>query len=149
MSENVEIIIGVLIFIIIMVKMYFTNKNKSTIINSGDKKSIIMNESIIEKVVDKVFSGSFSMLVLVGSTYCIIILSCIYLMAKGRIDAKDFFLVVSGTGTVFMALWKDYNNLPKPTVLSTTQTQQVETTPKQNGGISEKTQIIDSSTTSK
>ena len=72
-----------------------------------------MNDNIFEKIVDKLFSGSFSMLVLIGSTYCMIILSCVYLTAKGKIATNDFLLLVGGLGTVFMALWKDYLGVKK------------------------------------
>lgn len=67
-----------------------------------------MNDNIFEKIVDKLFSGSFSMLVLIGSTYCIIMLGCVYLAAKGKIPMNEFLILVGGLSTTFMACWKDY-----------------------------------------
>ena len=67
-----------------------------------------MNDNIFEKIVDKIFSGSFSMLVLVGATYCIIMLACVWLAAKGKIPMNEFLILIGGLGTTFMALWKDY-----------------------------------------
>lgn len=78
-----------------------------------------MNQDILGKIIDKVFSGSFSMLVLVGITYCIIMISCVYLAARGKIPMNDFLILVAGLGTTFMALWKDYTGSSKTTTTNT------------------------------
>jgi len=71
------------------------------------------NYNIIERIVDKLFSGSFSVLIMVGVTYCVVVMCCVYLTLKGRLDPKDFLLIVGGLSTVLMALWKDYMALKK------------------------------------
>lgn len=69
--------------------------------------------NLMERVIDKLFSGSFSLLVMFGLTYCFVITCCIYLAFKGKIEPKDFLLIVGGLGTAVMAMWKDYLALKK------------------------------------
>lgn len=78
-----------------------------------ERRINIMNENILNKIIDKVFSGSFSLLVMFGSTYCTVILLCTYLAAKGKIPINEYLILVAGmTGTLTM-FWKDYNQIKK------------------------------------
>ena len=68
---------------------------------------------LLERIVDKLFSGSFSMLVMIGWTYCVIMIGSLYMAIKGKLPVDTFLGMVAGLSGVFMALWKDY--LTKPT----------------------------------
>lgn len=58
----------------------------------------------------KIFSGRYLVLVMLTTTYCIIMIGCLYLAAVGKVP-MDFFqgLVTGGLGATLMAVWKDYS----------------------------------------
>lgn len=71
------------------------------------------NYNILERVVDKLFSGSFSLLIMFGITYCLVIMCCVYMVLKGKIESGDFLILVGGLSGTLMAFWKDYIALKK------------------------------------
>lgn len=65
-------------------------------------------KAIIEKIIDKLMSGRYSMLVLFGLTLCVIATISLYLLIKGRIEKETFMTIVAIVATNFTMMWKDY-----------------------------------------
>lgn len=63
---------------------------------------------LLSKIVDKLFSGKFALLVMVGITYCMSVYLLAYLVIKGKVDGEKFIIFAGGFGTLLGMMWKDY-----------------------------------------
>lgn len=63
---------------------------------------------IISKIIDKLFSGKFALLVMVGFTYSILLYCCVWLVFKGKIEGKELIGLIGGVSAILVMLWKDY-----------------------------------------
>lgn len=66
---------------------------------------------IMKMAVEKLLGGRYLVLLMLTSTYCFIMIGCLYLATVGKIDMQFFQgLVTGGLGATLMAVWKDYAN---------------------------------------
>ena len=66
------------------------------------------NYSLLERVVDKIFSGSFSVLIMIAINICFFNLLCLYLVAKGKLEPKYIEIIFPATIGLLTMMWKDY-----------------------------------------
>lgn len=64
--------------------------------------------AILDKIIEKLFSGKFALLVMVGGTYCILLFCVVWLVAKNKVEAKELVGLIGGVSAILVMLWKDF-----------------------------------------
>lgn len=63
---------------------------------------------ILNKIIDKLFSGKFALLILVGSTYSLLLFCVSFLVFKGKIEGDKLIGLIGGVSAVLVMMWKDF-----------------------------------------
>lgn len=62
----------------------------------------------MERVIDKLFSGSFSVLVMFCINLCIFSSVCLFLVWKGKLETKYIETIFTALMVLMSTCWKDY-----------------------------------------
>ena len=73
---------------------------------------------MIQKIIEKLFSGKYFVVVSIVTTYCVSTTACLYLVGKGKMSLEVFLGIFSGfsalAGQIVNAYFNKDRNVPKP-----------------------------------